>query len=502
MKKSISIIVLAILLFQFSCKEKEEQPKSAYKYEYESVENDGLNTLIYTLDNGLKVYMSINKDEPRIQTNIAVKTGSKQDPADATGLAHYLEHMLFKGTSKIATVNWEEEKKVLQQISDLYEKRRTTTDETERNAIYKQIDSLSGVAAKFAVPNEYDKMISSLGAKGTNAYTSTERTVYINDIPSNEFEKWLTVESERFKELVLRLFHTELETVYEEYNRSRDNDYWLAYEAMSANLFKNHPYGTQTTIGTGEHLKNPSMEKIHEYFNERYVPNNMAIILAGDIDPDKTVDLIQQYFGDYQKKEVPAFTFTPEEEITEPIETTVVGPDAEWVNVGYRLPGINNEDTYILPLVSSLLYNYQAGLIDLNLVKDQKVLSANAYDDVSYDYSTFQLSANPRDGQSLEEARDLLLSQIEKLKAGDFEDWMLPAAIKNFKLQDQQRNLYNSYRAYKMTNAFILEQNWADVVEENDKMSKVTKQQIVDFANKYFKTVSYTHLTLPTKRIV
>tara|TARA_R110000782_G_scaffold236819_1_gene322914 strand:- start:4174 stop:7098 length:2925 start_codon:yes stop_codon:yes gene_type:complete len=487
MKKTFTLLVLATLLFQFSCKEKEEQSKPAYKYEYESVENDGLNTLIYTLDNGLKVYMSINKDEPRIQTNIAVKTGSKQDPADATGLAHYLEHMLFKGTSKIATVNWEEEKKVLQQISDLYEKRRNTTDETERNAIYKQIDSLSGVAAKFAVPNEYDKMISSLGAKGTNAYTSTERTVYINDIPSNEFEKWLTVESERFKELVLRLFHTELETVYEEYNRSRDNDYWLAYEAMSANLFKNHPYGTQTTIGTGEHLKNPSMVKIHEYFNERYVPNNMAIILAGDIDPDKTVDLIKKHFGEYKNKEVPEFTFTPEEEITEPIETTIVGPDAEWVSIGYRLPGVKNEDTYILPLVSSLLYNYQAGLIDLNLVKDQKVLSANAYDDVSYDYSTFQLSANPRDGQTLEEARDLLLSQIEKLKTGDFEDWMLPAAIKNFKLQDQQRNLYNNYRAYKMTNAFILEQNWADVVKENDKMSKVTKQQIVDFANKYFK---------------
>ncbi len=485
MKKSISIIVLAIVLFQFSCKDKTQEPKSNYKYEYETVEGDNLNTLIYTLDNGLKVYMSINKDEPRIQTNIAVKTGSKQDPSDATGLAHYLEHMVFKGTSEIATINWEAEKVILQQISDLYEKRRNVTDEAERKAIYRQIDSLSGVAAQHAVPNEYDKMISSIGAKGTNAYTSTERTVYINDIPSNEFEKWLTIESERFSELVLRLFHTELEAVYEEYNRSRDNDYWLAYEAMSANLFKNHPYGTQTTIGTSEHLKNPSMEKIHEYFNERYVPNNMAIILAGDIDPDKTIDLIKEKFGNYKAKEVPEFSFKPEEKNTEPTEVTVVGSDAEWVNIGYRLPGVKNEDIYMLPLLNALLYNRQAGLIDLNLVKDQKVLSAYAYDDVSYDYSILQLSANPREGQTLEEARDLLLSQIEKIKKGSFEDWMLPAAIKNFKLNDQQSNLYNNYRAYKMTNAFILEENWADVVKENDKLSKVSKQQIVDFANKY-----------------
>ena len=186
-----------------------------FNYQHETDENDPLNTIIYTLDNGLKVYMSINQDEPRIQTNIAVNTGSKQDPSDATGLAHYLEHMLFKGTSKIGTVDWEKESKELKKISDLYEERRGVTVEDERKEIYHQIDSISSVAATYAVANEYDKMISSLGAKGTNAYTSLERTVYINDIPSNELEKWLLIESERFGELVLRLFHTELETVYE-----------------------------------------------------------------------------------------------------------------------------------------------------------------------------------------------------------------------------------------------------------------------------------------------
>ncbi len=485
MKKITTVILATIVLFQFSCKEKVAE--NSYKYTYEQVEGDDLNTLIYTLDNGLKVYMSINKDEPRIQTNIAVNTGSKQDPADATGLAHYLEHMVFKGTSKIATINWEEEKVVLQQISDLYEKRRSVTDEAERKAIYHQIDSLSGLAAQYAVPNEYDKMISSIGAKGTNAYTSVEQTVYINDIPSNEFEKWLSIESERFSELVLRLFHTELEAVYEEYNRGIDNDYWLSYETMAKHLFKKHPYGTQTTIGTSEHLKNPSMEKIHQYFSERYVPNNMAIILAGDIDPDQTIDLITKYFGDYKKKEVPAFTFEPEEEMATPEEVSVVGSDAEWVNIGYRLPGVAAEDMYMLPLLNSLLFNGQAGLMDLDLIKSQKILSAYAYGDVNRDYATFQLSGNPREGQKLEEVKALLIAEIEKLKKGEFEDWMLPAAIKNFKLQDQQNNLYNSSRAYKMTNAFILGQNWIDVVNANQKLEKVSKQQLVDFANKYLK---------------
>jgi len=489
--KLLLILVLSITLASCGSEKKEETTAPKYKYQYETVEGDALNTLIYTLDNGLKVYMSVNKDEPRIQTNIAVNTGSKQDPSDATGLAHYLEHMLFKGTSNMATINWEEEQKLLQQISDLYEKRRTVTDKAERTLIYHQIDSVSGLAAQYAVPNEYDKMISSLGAKGTNAYTSTERTVYINDIPSNEFEKWLSIESERFSELVLRLFHTELEAVYEEFNRGQDNDWRLSYSTMMKTLFKKHTYGTQSTIGTSEHLKNPSMEKIHAYFSERYVPNNMAIILAGDLNPDNTVDLINKYFGHYKTQEVPEFTFEAEDDIIEPEIVNVVGSDAEWIDIAFRLPGINAEDNYILPLMDGLLANGQAGLIDLNLVKAQKILDGYSTYNISKDYSTFTLHANPRDGQSLEDAKGLLLAELEKIKKGEFEDWMLPAVIKNFKLNDQQGNEYNRYRASKMTDAFIMKQEWSAVVNKNEKLSTLTKKDIVDFANKYFSDKNY-----------
>ncbi len=486
--KKLNLVLTAVIaaFLIISCGDSEQKQESRYKYEYETIKDDPLSTLIYTLDNGLKVYMSVNTDEPRIQTNIAVNTGSKQDPADATGLAHYLEHMLFKGTSKIASLDWETEKVLLKQISDLYEKRRTVEDEEERKAIYRQIDSLSGEAAKYVVPNEYDKMISSLGAKGTNAYTSLERTVYINDIPSNEFEKWLTIESERFSELVLRLFHTELEAVYEEFNRGQDNDWRLAWSTMMKTLFKKHSYGTQTTIGTSEHLKNPSMEKIHEYFNTYYVPNNMAIILSGDLDPDKTVDLVKKYFGEYQSKEVPKFTYEPEDEITEPEVIDVYGTDAEWVDIGFRLPGVKNEDIYKLKLIDYMLANQQAGLIDLNLVQAQKVLDAHSQYMTAKDYSFFKLNAKPREGQTLEEARDLLLAELEKIKKGEFEDWMTPAVIKNLKLQDAQYSEYNWYRASQMTDAFILGKDWSEVVESYNKLSKVTKQEIVDFANKHF----------------
>jgi predicted Zn-dependent peptidase len=255
---------------------------------------------------------------------------------------------------------------------------------------------------------------------------------------------------------------------------------------MSKQLFKKHTYGTQTTIGTGEHLKNPSMEKIHQYFSERYVPNNMAIVLSGDLDPDNTIDLITKYFGHYESKEVPSFTPGVEDEIKEPEFVTVKGSDAEWVSIGYRLPGVEGEDIFMLNLFDGLLNNGQAGLIDLDLIKGQKVLDAYSSPNTMKDYSTFEMSGNPREGQSLEEVRDLLLAQVEKIKAGDFEEWMLPAVIKDFKLREQQRNQYNSARAGMMTNAFIMGQDWATVVGQNDKLSKVTKKDIIAFANKYF----------------
>ncbi|MEO7082090.1 MAG: pitrilysin family protein, partial [Flavobacteriales bacterium] len=483
--RSLTLVLLSAVLTLSATAQK--------KYTYTSVPNDPMQVRIYKLENGLTVYLSQNKDQPRIQTNIVVRAGSKNDPATATGLAHYLEHMLFKGTHEIATLDWATESSYLDQISDLYEKRRNTTDDIERAMIYNQIDSLSNVAAKYAAPNEYDKMISSIGAKGTNAYTSTEQTVYINDIPTNAQEKWMMIESVRFQDLVLRLFHTELETVFEEFNRGQDNDYWKASEAMDKQLYKKHPYGTQTTIGTGEHLKNPSMVKIHEYFNTYYVPNNMAVIMAGDIDYDATIAMVDKYFGSWKSKPVPTFTFTPEEPITKPDTLSVYGPMAGWVNMGWRFGGAKSGDPIMLDLISGIMSNGQAGLIDLDLIQQQKVLDAYSYSQEQMDYSEFSMGGNPKQGQSLEEVRKLLLGELDKLKKGQFDDWLIQAVV-NDKRQQRIRywNERNNLRGYALTNAFILQKDWKDVVNYFDRMSKITKAELVAFAKANFKENSIT----------
>ena len=178
------------------------------RYDYQTVEGDPLNARIYTLDNGLKVYMTVNKETPRIQTFIAVRVGGKDDPSETTGLAHYFEHLMFKGTSKFGTQNYELEQPLLDRIEGLFEEYRATRDEEQRKAIYRRIDSISLEASRFSIPNEYDKLMSAIGATGTNAGTSYDQTVYIEDIPSNQIRNWAKIQAERFSDNVIRGFHT------------------------------------------------------------------------------------------------------------------------------------------------------------------------------------------------------------------------------------------------------------------------------------------------------
>jgi len=453
------------------------------EYKYESVPGDPLNARVYTLSNGLKVYMSVVKDEPRIQTFIAVRVGSKNDPKETTGLAHYFEHMMFKGTPEFGTMDWEKEKVLIEKIESLFETYRVETDSAKRADIYHVIDSVSYEASKLAIPNEYDKLMAAIGSTGTNAGTSNDYTVYIENIPNNQLENWALIESKRFNQNVLRLFHTELETVYEEKNMSLTNDGRKASELMMKGLFPNHPYGQQTTLGEAEHLKNPSMKNIREFFAQYYVPNNMAVVMAGDFNPDEAIKIIDKYFSILKPVALPEFKFKPEEPINFPVILETTGLEAENVSIGFRFNGANSSDNDMLDLISSILFNRKAGLVDLNINKKQLTLGCSAYNRAMVDYSMLQLSGRNKKGQSLDEVKNLLLQQVELLKKGDFPDWMLEAAINNQKLSMMSMLESSRGRASMMYMSYLDRIDWADAVSSISRLEKITKDQIVKFAN-------------------
>ena len=454
---------------------------------YETVDGDPLKTKIYTLDNGLKVYMSVNKDTPRMQTAICVRVGGKNDPAETTGMAHYFEHLMFKGTQQFGTTNFEMEKPLLDAIADLFEVYRKTTDDAQRKAIYHQIDSLSYEASKISIPNEYDKLMSAIGASGTNAFTSEDMTCYVEDIPANQVENWARIQADRFENAVIRGFHTELETIYEEKNMSLTQDMRKVSEAINASLFPHHPYGTQTVLGTQEHLKNPSIKMVQQYHDTYYVPNNMAICVSGDFDPDSFVKIVKKYFGGMKPADVPELRFEPEEEISAPIVKDVYGLDAESVNLAWRLPGIAREKDFnaVAEIASSILYNGTAGLMDLDVNQMQKALGVWAYYNSQPDYSTFEAMGRPKQGQSLEEVRDIILAELAKLSSGEFTEDDVTACKNNARLQRMREFTENRMRAIYYAITFAYGIDWKDVVADMEDLEKVTREDVVNFANKY-----------------
>ncbi len=484
MKFFRNILLIAAALMVVACNKK-----------YDEVKGDLAQTRIYTLDNGLKVYLSVNKEKPRLQTFIAVRTGSKNDPAETTGLAHYLEHLMFKGTSKFGVTDSEAEAPFLDDIEARYEQYRKLTDPEERRQAYHEIDSVSQLAAKYFIPNEYDKLMSAIGAEGTNAYTSEDVTCYTEDIPSNEVENWAKIQSDRFMNMTIRGFHTELEAVYEEYNIHLTSDIDKLFTAMSAKLFPNHPYGTQTTIGTQEHLKNPSITNIKEYFKKWYVPNNVAICMAGDFDPDEVMTIIKKYFGEWKPStdadgkvaQVEQPSFPELAPITAPIDTTVIGLEAETLWLGWRFDAAKSLQTDTLQVIESMLSNGTAGLIDLDINQQMKMLEAWGGVQPSMDYSMFLLAGTPREGQTLDEVRSLLLQELDKLKKGDFSDDLLPSVVNNLKLQYYNALENNRSRANMFVQAFINGTPWEQEVKSLERLEGMTKEQIVAFANEHFK---------------
>ncbi len=486
--KKVLGIVLTVSAFTAVAQPARQEWKqaSAAGYTYKYVTGDPSKARFYTLKNGLTVILSPTNKDPRIQAYVAVKAGSKTDPATNTGLAHYLEHMMFKGTDKFGTLDWAKEKPELDKINALYEQYNQTKDEARRKAIYHQIDSVSGVASKYAIANEYDKMLSSMGAQGTNAFTSFEQTVYTDDIPAASIDKYIAVQAERFRDLQLRIFHTELEAVYEEKNRGLDTDGRKVIEKLFAELFRNHNYGLQTTIGTIEHLKNPSLVEIRKYFNTYYVPNNMAIIMSGDFNPDVLIKKIDGAFSYMQNKPVPKYTFQPETPIASPILAEVIGPDAESVTIGFRLPGNKSKDVLLADLVGQILTNGRAGLMDLNLVKKQKLLRAGASAFTLIDHGILYMSGNATQGQSLEEVKNLMLGEVENLKKGNFDNNLITSIINNQKKSVILASETYSSRAAELMDAFTNELDWKKQVSYVNDLSKITKADIVAFANKYF----------------
>lgn len=476
MKKFFSILALLITAVGFSFAAELVSPVQP---------DDPIGVSIYRLDNGITVAFFENHDSSTVFIAEMFKIGSVDDPSDKTGMAHYLEHLLFKGSKRLGTVDYDKEKEILEQIDSLYSQREKSNDPEERNQLYLEIDRLSGLAAQYAVPNDYAKLMGTLGATGTNAFTSYYLTCYVNTIPANELERFFTVEQDRFANPVFRGFHTELETVYEELNMYEDRpEQWLTQFVMQK-LYPDHPLAIPI-IGTRHDLRNPSPARVMEFYRKYYTTSNMTVILAGDIVPEKALEVLERTLGQLPQTNAPQLNRFAAPPTDEPQEYTISLPLTPEVILIWRLPELSQPEQDAADVAAMALANGMAGILDTDFIATHQLANADATFIARPDGNhSFMISANPVEGQSLSNAREKLIDAIEQLKNGDFPDW-LPLASAEY-INYILLNMRDSNQTIGRQIAFVLSNynSWQQAVDSINASRNISKDEITDFAKKY-----------------
>lgn len=463
-------------------------------------ENDKIQK--YKLDNGLTVILYENHAQPTVFGSVAVRAGSKDDPSDATGLAHYMEHVMFKGTQDLGTWDWEAEKPHYDKIIDLYEQLRNTEDEAQKEEINKQINEESLLAGKYAIPNEFSNLIQAIGGTGLNAGTGYDYTFYHNSFPPFQIRKWLDLYAHRFVNPVFRGFQSELETVYEEKNMYSDNPYQAVNNDFLKNIFdEENPYG-RLILGKTEHLKSPSIKRINEFYDAFYVPSNMALILAGDINPEEIKPMIEETFGKWENRTAQGVPVVPKNvEISKPVRVKEKLTPYPMLFIGFQGVDVSHEDRYPVDFCARLLSNnYQTGLLD-KLVLDGDLISVGASHQQFKHAGLVAIQAIPTFDlsqmkfMSLSVVDKLINAEIEKLKHGEFDSWLIDAfkddLIKQYEMSmETPRNV-----GLQLMNTFVYELPIEDFTEYKKQIQAVTKEDVVRAANKYLTNNRVTYLS-------
>ena len=437
------------------------------------------------LDNGLKVVMCEDHSSPKAYGAVYVHAGSKNDPLEATGMAHYFEHIMFKGTDKIGTINWEAEKVYLDSIDLMYDKLHETTDAGERAAIQQKINELSLASTDYAIPNEVDVILTKMGGTGLNAGTAYDQTMYFNAFPANQIGKWMDVYVERFRYPVFRLFQSELETVYEEKNMYGDEPIEAFKDYFFKEIFGEHPYG-RPVIGLTEHLKNPQTSRMREFFNTYYVANNMTLILVGDFNIDEIEPMVAEKFGTWRSGEIPA---QPEFTLPEFKGQTLKEVNLTPIKMGvlaWRGVKVSDPDYLPLSIACNIFSNGETGLMDKDML-DGNIMAAMLMPLSLEDHGANIIFYVPKLlVQSHEDAEKYIFASLEKLKNGEFSDDLFEAIRTNM-LKEREQTLEDlNSLAYLFLELEERGMSYDDYLAETERIKNITKAEIVEIANKYY----------------
>ena len=442
----------------------------------------------YKLDNGLTVMLWEDHDQPDVTGYVVVRAGAVDEPAEYTGLAHYLEHMLFKGTQRIGALDWEAEKPMYDSIIALYDQYSEATDPKVREQLATQINEISLREAKISSTEDFFNMLDLIGAEGVNAFTSYDLTAYMNSFPAAEMYRWLTIFSDRLINPVFRTFQAELENVFEEYNMYANEPSSQVQDQLMEDIYKGSPYEREV-IGKPEHLKNPRLSKLIEFYNTWYVANNMALIIVGDFDSETTKPMIAETFGRLEAKELPTRPTYPEVQLTGKKHYNLgYNPQIAWVYPGVKA---DDPDEDVLHFVCALLYNGRTGLLDKVNTKGD-VSAAYAYNDSRRNSGRVIIEAvpyydaNQQMFESDKATEAIIMREVDKIKTGNIPDELIENVKRLYAQSEKYKDETPSAKIQALMMTFAYGIPTEDIFTSPERIQNLTKEEIVRVAKKYF----------------
>ena len=435
------------------------------------------------LSNGMNIWLNEDHSQPKVFGAVVVNAGGKDCPN--TGIAHYFEHIMFKGTEEIGTVDYEKEKPWLDSIAGCYDRLAATSDAMQRAAIQKEINRLSQKAGEYAIPNEFNSLISQYGGSQLNAGTSYDFTFYHNVFTPQYLEHWCWLNSDRLINPVFRMFQGELETVYEEKNRSDDNILEGAREKIMKELFGTQPYA-YPIIGSTENLKNPQLSEMKKFYDKYYVGCNMGLVLCGDFDASQVMPLLERTFGRIPQGTMPTRVVSTLPDIQErTVEAKVQIPLVNVEVLTFKGPTDFEKDANALKVASYLLSNGKAGMLD-SLMNEGALLAAVATSLSLNDAGVAVLLVVPNLLAKTAKAEAACLAQVRRVIDGDFSEEQV-AFIKQELSREANSELETiDERAMQMVTVMASGHRWQDYLDQVDAISHITKADVIAAAKRYY----------------
>jgi predicted Zn-dependent peptidase len=448
----------------------------------------------HTMKNGMKLLMVERHTSPTVSAWIRFRVGSVDERSDERGIAHLLEHMLFKGTTTLGTKDYAAEKPILDNIEVVAQAlmaekaRRDKADTAIIAGLEKQLAALEADASKYVIKDEFFELYSKNGGTGYNAFTSRDGTTYLINLPSNKLELWAAIESDRLQNAVLREFYTERSVVMEERRRSYDADpESKLWETFVASSFLAHPYG-QPTIGWMAEIENLTRSKAEKFFHSYYAPNNAIVAVVGDIDTKQTIALVERYFSEIKpgKEPPPVTAEEPKQAGDRRIE--LIAEAEPTVIIGFHKPAINTPDDYVFDVINMILGNGRTSRFYKKLVVETQISSdIGVFDAPGHRYpNLFIISANPRAPHTVKEVEDAIQAELNLLKTTPVAERDLQRILNKIEYEEARRMGTNGGLARNLTEYEATTGSWRYMSEHRGRIARVTATDIMRVAATYF----------------